>query len=169
MTAVENKPAASEIGQLLETQFAVDDKDARMPGPVTMVHGVYRRSQDSGLATINGLQRISAHLSEERIALDCSRHRKTLEVERGRHIVNALPLELRADRVPKGSVHLARLGEIVHRKACAPPCGKLGSSHWQLPHQPAVCRARYRVVREILKAQANDLYYAAGPETTKSA
>ena len=71
----------------------MDDKDARMPGPVTMVHGVYRRSQDSGLATINGLQRISAHLSEERIALDCSRHRKTLEVERGRHIVNALPLE----------------------------------------------------------------------------
>jgi hypothetical protein len=109
-----------EIGQLGEGGVAVDDEHAGVRRPGAMLGAIDRCAEQRGLAPVDRLQRISADLGEQRVALDPFRHRPAGEVETSRQSLDALPLQLAPDRSPESRVDGLHLGQIVHWQAHAP-------------------------------------------------
>jgi hypothetical protein len=120
MPAVVDEVAASQIGQSREGGVAVDDEHPGVRRSGAMLGAVDRRAEQRGLAPVDRLQWISAHLAEQRVALDPFRHRPAGEVEAPGQALDPLPLQLAPDRLPEMRVDGLHLGQIVHWQAHAP-------------------------------------------------
>src|SRR5262245_33492140 len=62
--AIENKATAAQVRQCLKPTVAMHDEEAGVGWPVAMVDGIDRCTEQCGLATVDGLQRVAAHLCE---------------------------------------------------------------------------------------------------------
>jgi hypothetical protein len=120
MPAVVDEVAASQIRQSCEGGVAVDDEHAGVRRSGAVLGAVDRRAEQRGLAAVDRLQRISADLGQQRVALDPFRHRPAGEVETSRQALDALALQLAPDRLPEMRIDGLHLGQIVHWQAHAP-------------------------------------------------
>src|SRR5262245_9055471 len=148
MPAVVYEVAAPEIGQSGEGGVAVDDEHAGVRRSAAMRGAVDRRAEQRGLAAVDRLQRISADLAEQRVALDPFGHRPAGEVETPRQALDALPLQLAPDRLPESRVDGLHLGQIVHWQAHSPMRFRLWLSHHRslsLPGARPLAGARRRI------------------------
>jgi hypothetical protein len=90
------------------------NEDAGVGWPVAMVGGIDRRTKKRGLATVNGLERIAAHLCEQRIGFDLDGNGLAFELEHRCH-ASAPVRQLLSHGFPECSVGAPHLRQIVHR------------------------------------------------------
>jgi hypothetical protein len=117
MATVVGKAAAAKILQLLEPRVGTYNEDTAMGRALAVDVAIDGRGQQHGLSVVDGLQRVAAYLSEERVGLDLGGNGAAREIGVVGEIVESKTRQFDPHCPPERAVVRLHLRQIVHRQA----------------------------------------------------